>query len=293
MQIITLTTDVGLKDYYVASIKGALFSALSSPVIIDISHEIKPFDTSEAAFQLRNCYRDFPKGTIHVIGVDSEPHLINSNQDSSDDLFAPSYPCILLFNEHYFIANDNGFFGAFLGDQPATAFYRYKQIENHPEMQSFPTKNCFVPLAIKIICGETPATFCEIASDFKIALLQNPIIESFSIQGNVIHIDSFGNLISNITKKDFDRFGENVPFVIYYFNKSYHLEKISPTYNSVAVGDKVAIFNNAGLLEIAINQGANRNFGGADKLFGVRKGDVIRVNFEPAGSHKSINTLQF
>jgi S-adenosylmethionine hydrolase len=150
-----------------------------------------------------------------------------------------------------------------------------------------------IPLAVKIIQGEKPASFCEIAEDYKMALLLNPILEAISIQGHVIHIDSYGNLISNISKSDFDRFGENVPFTIYYHNKSYHLDKISPTYNSVVLGDKVAIFNNAGLLEIAINQGANRTYGGADKLFGVRKGDIIRVIFEPAGSHKSINTLQF
>ena len=293
MQIITLTTDAGLKDYYVASLKATLYSQLPAAVLIDISHEIRPFDSSEAAFQLRSCYKDFPKGTIHIIGVDSEPNLVNTNKEVSDNDFNPSYPSILFYDEQYFIATDNGFFGAFLGENKAGAFYRYKEIDSHPEMLKFPTKNCLIPLAVKIIQGEKPASFCEIAEDYKMSLLLNPILEAISIQGHVIHIDSYGNLISNISKSDFDRFGENVPFTIYYHNKSYHLDKISPTYNSVILGDKVAIFNNAGLLEIAINQGANRTYGGADKLFGVRKGDIIRVIFEPAGSHKSINTLQF
>ena len=293
MQIITLTTDAGLKDYYVASIKGTLYNQLPEIVLIDISHEIRPFDCSEAAFQLRSCFKDFPKGTIHIIGVDSEPNIMNTTKEVSDDEFQPSYPSILLFEEQYFISNDNGFFGAFLGDNKATAFYRFKKIDEHPEMLKFPTKNCLINLAVKIVDGENLSSFCEITDRYKISLLQNPIIESFSIQGNVIHIDSYGNLISNISKKDFDRFGENVPFTIYYHNKTYYLDKISSTYNSVIVGDKVAIFNNAGLLEIAINQGASRTYGGADKLFGVRKGDVIRVNFTPAGSHKNLNALEF
>ena len=293
MQIITLTTDAGLKDYYVASLKASLYSVLTNIILVDISHDIRPFDSSEAAFQLRSCYKDFPKGTIHIIGVDSEPKLVNSANEASSQNSEPSYPSILFFEEQYFVATDNGFFGAFLGEKKGGAFYRYKNIEAHPEMLKFPTKNCLIPLAVKIIQGEKLDDFCVAGENFKISLLQNPIIESFSIQGNVIHIDSYGNLISNISKEDFDRFGENVPFTIYYHNKTYHLDKISPTYNSVVLGDKVAIFNNAGLLEIAINQGANRSFGGADKLFGVRKGDVIRVNFEPAGSHRTINTLQF
>ena len=115
MQIITLTTDAGLKDYYVASLKATLYSQLPAVVLIDISHEIRPFDSSEAAFQLRSCYKDFLKGTIHIIGVDSEPNLLNTNKEFSANDFIPSYPSILFYEEQYFIATDNGFFGAFLG----------------------------------------------------------------------------------------------------------------------------------------------------------------------------------
>ena len=159
MQIITLTTDAGLKDYYVASLKATLYSQLPAVVLIDISHEIRPFDSSEAAFQLRSCYKDFPKGTIHIIGVDSEPNLVNTNKEVSVNDFVPSYPSILFYEEQYFIATDNGFFGAFLGENKATAFYRFKEIDSHPEMLKFPTKNCLIPLAVKIIHGEKPASF--------------------------------------------------------------------------------------------------------------------------------------
>ena len=293
MQIITLTTDAGLKDYYVASIKASLYRQLESINLIDISHDIRPFDTSEAAFQLRSCYKDFPDGTVHIIGVDSEPKIIGATFETNHSNFSPNYPSILIFENQYFIATDNGFFGAFLGDKKPTAFFNYLDVNNHLEMLKFTTKNCLVPLAIRIINGENIAQFCQAEENFKKSLLQNPTIESLSIQGHVIHIDSYGNLISNITIEDFNRFGENLPFSIYYHNKTYHLDKISPTYNSVVLGEKVAIFNNAGLLEIAINQGANRGNGGADRLFGVRKGDIIKFVFEPAGSHKTINSLEF
>ena len=90
MQIVTLTSDNGLQDYYVAAIKGAILNQMPNASIIDISHHIRPFDVANAAFQLRCCFRDFPKGTIHIIGVDSEPVL---NGDKS------SYPTIMKFHD--------------------------------------------------------------------------------------------------------------------------------------------------------------------------------------------------
>jgi S-adenosylmethionine hydrolase len=111
------------------------------------------------------------------------------------------------------------------------------------------------------------------------------------IQGTVIHTDTFGNIITNVKKSDFDRFGENTPFIIYYVDKSYHIDVISEYYNDVAMGERVAIFNSNDLLEIAINRGANGSTGGATKLFGVRVGDIIRIEFIPAGSRKDIHSL--
>ena len=105
MQIVTLTSDTGLQDYYVAAMKGAILNQMHQTTIIDISHQIRPFDVANAAFQLRCCYRDFPKGTIHIIGVDSEPILSGDRA---------SFPTIMLFSGQFFISNDNGFFGCFI-----------------------------------------------------------------------------------------------------------------------------------------------------------------------------------
>lgn len=141
MQIITLTTDTGLQDYYVAAIKGEIFKEIPDANIIDISHTIKPFDIAGAAFQLLCCYKDFPLGTIHIIGVDSEPILNGENQ---------SFPTILNFNGHIFICNDNGFFGSLLEGEISESLYRYSDIKKNEDMWQFTTKNCFVPLATKI-----------------------------------------------------------------------------------------------------------------------------------------------
>ncbi len=282
MQIITLTSDTGLQDYYVAAMKGAILKLIPTANIIDISHSIKPFDVAEAAYQVQSCYKEFPTGTIHIIAVDSEPLLNTSN---------PSYPTIMKFQGQYFITNDNGFIGTFLDENHPDELYRFEDVHNDDSLLKFPTKNCFIPLAAKIAQNIPISSFAKPTESYKRAFKQKPIIDQYSIQGTVIHIDSFGNLITNISKSDFNRFGENTPFTIYYVDKDYFIDRISKTYNDVPMGERVAIFNSNDLLEIALNRGANRGTGGASKLFGVRLGEIIRVEFTPAGSHRDFQFM--
>ena len=282
MQIVTLTSDNGLQDYYVAAIKGAVLNHLPQAYIIDISHNIRPFDVANAAFQLRCCYQDFPKGTIHIIGVDSEPVL---NGDKV------SFPTIMLFKGQYFISNDNGFFGCFLDEERPDELYQFSEIVNNPEMVKFPTKNCFSPLAKRIAAGESIGSFTTPTNAYKRAFMQKAVIDNLIIRGNVIHVDSYGNLITNIRKADFNRFDEKIPFTIKYLNKEYFIDEISETYNNVTNGERVALFNSSQLLEIAINRGAHGSTGGANKLFGMRQGDPVHVEFTPKGSKEDIESL--
>jgi len=104
-------------------------------------------------------------------------------------------------------------------------------------------------------------------------------------------VDSYGNLITNIRKADFNHFGEKTPFAIKYLNKEYYIDEINETYNNVTMGERVALFNSSELLEIAINRGANGSTGGANKLFGMRQGDPVHVEFTPKGSKEDIESL--
>ena len=282
MQIVTLTSDTGLQDYYVAAMKGALMNQLPQAYIVDISHHIRPFDVANAAFQLRCCYKDFPKGTIHIIGVDSEPTF------QGDKI---SFPSIMLFEGQYFISNDNGFFGCFLDEAHPDELYSFTDIVNHPEMWKFPTKNCFIPLAKRISNGEAIGQFAKPTNAYRRAFIQKAILEDLLIRGNVIHVDGYGNLITNITKSDFNQFGKGTPFTIKYLNKEYYIDEINETYNAVTMGERVALFNSSDLLEIAINRGANGSTGGANKLFGMRQGDPVHVEFTPKGSKDDIESL--
>ena len=284
MKVITLTTDMGLHDHYVASLKGTILSALENTHVVDISHTVRPFDVAEAAYHVRSCYRDFPKETIHIIGVDSEPVINFGGSDGS-------FPAIMRFEDQYFISTDNGFFGAFLGEKRPEAFWRMENVIQNPKLFKFPTKNVLIGAAIQLLNGESPDTFAVASKSFKSALTPVAITEANLIKGYVIHIDNYGNAITNIDRSIFHRFGEDTPFVIYFKKKDYYIDVISNAYNEVPQGEKVAVFNENDFLEIAINRGANASTGGAEQLFGLRINDMIRVEFMPKGSRTTIDSL--
>lgn len=283
MQLITLTTDMGLQDHYVASVKGAIYSSLPDAKIVDVSHNVTPFNVAEAAYYISSCISDFPEGTVHIIGVDTEP-IVNFGEEGV-------FPCILKFKGQYIISNDNGFFGAFLKEQSHEGLWKMDDVLSNPKLFSFPTKNMFVPTAIKLLTGEKIENIGTEITTYKIAFTPTALIEPNLIKGSVVHIDNYGNLIVNVSKELFDRFGKDTPFTIYFRSRDYFIDAISKSYNEVPDGEKVAIFNESGLLEIAINRGANKGSGGAQKLFGVQLGDIVRIEFTPRGSKETLDSL--
>ncbi|PKR80973.1 hypothetical protein CW751_07350 [Brumimicrobium salinarum] len=285
MGIVTLTTDMGLSDYYVASLKGSVLSVVPSAQIVDISHVVRPFKVTEAAYLLKNCMLDFPEGTIHIIGVDAEP-LINFSQPEES-----VYPTIVKYKGQYFVGADNGFFSLLIGNDKFEGIWRLDDVLSRPELMNFPTKNILVPAACKLLQGVAVDQFCSAVENFRKAIPLSPVIDGNTLKGSVSYIDHYGNLITNITKTDFERVGKQIPFVIYFRQKEYYIDKISLGYNEVPPGEKVALFNDAGFLEIAINKGTPENGGGADSLFGLRVGDIIRIEFTPRGSRETLSSL--
>jgi len=285
MQIITLTTDMGLTDHYVAALKGATFSLVPQVQIVDISHDVQAFDVAQAAFFIGNCFEDFPVGTVHVCGVDSEP-VINFGSVQNG-----SFPSVMLFKGHYFVSNDNGFFSLLLKEEKPENFWRLDDVLSNPNAFRFPTKNILIPAACKISKGIEVGSFASEMQEFRRAFTINAVLEQNLIKGNVVHIDHYGNVITNVSRQLFNRFGENTPFTIFFRRKEYYIDEISNAYNDVAPGEKVAIFNNNDLLEIAINRGANNRNGGANMLFGLNINDTIRIEFTPRGSKETLESL--
>ena len=263
--LITLTSDMGLKDYYVAAIKGAIYSQLPDVKVVDISHDIPPFDIVHASFVLKNTFKHFPKNTIHIIGVGTEKN------NSSSHLIVKNH-------DQYFIGADNGIFSLIFEKKPDGIWNINRNTES--ETHSFPTKDIFVSIACHLARGGLPAVVGKEILEIKSKQLFRPIIDINSIKGMVCYIDKYGNLITNITKKIFNEVGKEKSFKIYLTRSEYSIEKIHDNYNEVIEGERIAIFGSSGFLEIAINKGVKGSGGGASQLFGISINDIITIEFK-------------
>lgn len=276
---------MGLNDHYVASLKGTIYKSTTNVNIVDVSHLVNPFDIAEAAYLVSSCINDFPEGTVHVVGVDSEPVVNFGGNDGS-------FPSVMVFKGQFIIANDNGFFGSFLKEEIADSFWRLDNVLSNTKLFKFPTKNMLLPAAIHLIQGNPIEDIASPQEGYKQAFSLTAVSEKEVIKGHVVHIDSYGNAITNIHTTLFSRYGD-VPFILYFKRDNYFIDSISNSYNEVVEGEKVAIFNENGYIEIAINRGANRSTGGAEKLFGLQKGDLIRIEFQAAGSKPTLESLNY
>ncbi|MBL4593417.1 MAG: SAM-dependent chlorinase/fluorinase [Flavobacteriales bacterium] len=258
MAIITLTTDLGLVDNYVASVKGAILKEIPETTIVDITHEVPSFDLQKSAFVLRNCYQDFPEGTIHIVGVNSE-----------SDVNTPHIA--ILANGHYFIGADNGVF-SLIFDNPPEKIVELT-ISQDTDRITFPTKDVFVKAACHIARGGTLEVIGSAKEALEVRTMFRAVSENNVIRGIATYIDHYGNVITNISVSLFKDFGNNRPFKILFRSAEYEIDVISPAYSSVIDGERVALFSSTGYIEIAINK-AN-----ASKLFGINQGDIIRIEF--------------
>jgi len=285
MQLITLTTDFGTNDYYVAAVKGAIYKKIQNVQIVDVSHDIQPFTPSIAAIQLKCLLQEFPEGTIHLVGVKSEPNLIEKKW----------LPHILQIGGQYIIAPDNGFFGELLNNAPCDNLYCYDGILQQPEAWTFALLKCYVDLAKNIVEGKALTSFCRKVETYEMMLTSPPKFTEFSIIGKIIYIDKMGNTIINITKQLFDDVGKGAKFELYAGVNGIGFKPltdvISRNYFDGEDGNPIAIFNSNGLLEIAICNGTESRGGGVSSLFGLRISQAVEIKFFPPGSRSNINEL--
>ena len=261
MTIITLTSDLGTKDSYLASVKGSIYSQLETAKVIDITNEISPFNIQQAAYVVRNCFKDFPPGTIHIISVDDELSLKNEHLAVKAD-------------GHYFIGSDNGLFSLLLSEMKAERIVRLN-ISQTTNCMTFATKNIFVPAACHLARGGTMEIIGTEVADFEIQKTElNAVITKDMIRGAVIYVDSYGNAITNISKEVFENAQKGRNFSILFGREDEQITAISAKYKEVPPSEKLAIFGENRLLQIAINQGK------ANKLLGLRLHEIIRVEFK-------------
>ncbi|PQB07472.1 hypothetical protein BST83_10095 [Polaribacter filamentus] len=274
MPFITLTTDFGTKDHFVGAVKGAIYSELADAKIVDITHEISPFNITETAYILKNSYKSFPEGTIHIVGVDSE--LSEDNKHIAIEL-----------DKHFFVCPDNGIISMIASEIQPT---KIVEINIHDRIESsFPVLDVFVQVACFIARGGNLTVIGKEITEFKKLVEIQPKVNQAQTQiiGGVVYIDNYGNVISNISNKMFNDIGKGRTYKV--SASRYSFNKIYKKYNEITGndlqdarqfdGNKLAIFNSAGFLEIAIYRSNLNTVGGASSLLGLDYRDPIIIEF--------------
>ena len=275
MSIITLTTDFGHKDYFVGALKGKILSEHKEAVIVDISHEIDLFNTLEASYCIEAAYHNFPKGTIHIIGVDSE--RVGDTQHIA-----------MQWDDHYFICADNGILNTLIQKkipQKIVAITIHDRLNiDASDMDVFVAVACHIARGgLLNVIGK------EIQSLKPVSVLTSSITDDLSeIKGQIVYIDSFGNCVTNISQKQFNDTIRSRKFEIIIKNKK--ITRLHKSYSDFPVsdtkqlkdleGDFLALFNENGYLEIAIYKSNPKTVGSASTLLGLHFRDSISVKFK-------------
>ncbi len=275
MPIITLTTDFGTKDHFVGAVKGSIYNELKEVRVVDISHQITPFSITETAYILKNAYKHFPGGTIHIVGVDSE--ISQENR-----------PIAIQMDGQYFICCDNGILSMITNEINPEKIVEIT-IQNSEE-NNFAILGVFIKVACHIARGGMLEVIGKRITDIKNIFEIQPQVneEQNQIVGSIIYIDNFGNVISNIGKNIFQNIGKGRAFEI--VARNYKFTKIYEKYNdivdfSVPVdkrqddGKRLALFNSSDFLEISMYRSNLKTVGGASSLLGLNYRDNITVRF--------------
>lgn len=254
MQIVTLTTDFGTQDYYVAMLKGAMLTEFQALQFVDITHNVKNFNIVQAAYTVKHFYQNFPKGTIHIVAV--------------NNFYQPEPIYIVLEKDgHYFIGPDNGVFSLIFNTVPDIC---QKIPTQHPNILIH--QEAYVKavghLARQLILTDLGEPLHEITQRLSLQAITGESL----IRGSVIHIDSFENVVLNITKDLWNRYSYFRRFALF-FKRHDPIVELSKTYADVEVGEVLCLFNSADHLEIAINMGK------AASMLSLDIEDTIQVEF--------------
>lgn len=256
MAIVTLLTDSGESDFYVAAIKAKILSTNPGLAIVDISHQIGPCDIAHGAFVLRSVFRDFPKGTVHLVGVDA-------SGGRNDAMIA------VQLEDHFFVGPDNGIFGL-ISDKPAQLIIELNTINKIAT--TFPEKDIYAPAAARLASGVTISTLGTPLTQFRKMTDRYVKATKRMIAGHVIRVDHSGNLITNIPRDAFETLSKGKNYVVQFGGEKFR--KIQTNYNQAEQGDCFVMFNSLNVLEIGIYKG------NASTLLGLQYDSPVSIIFE-------------
>jgi S-adenosylmethionine hydrolase len=263
--IIALLTDFGTKDHYVASMKGVILNINPQCLLIDITHQVNPHDIQEGAFILANTYSYFPKGTIYLSVVDPGVGGIRK-------------PILFVTQNYFFVGPDNGLFTLVAQREKAKQVVVLTQKKYFlPKVSmTFHGRDLFAPVAAHLSLGIKPEAFGYKIDSLEELGFETPIVKERKLLGKILHIDTFGNLVSNIDEEKLFKFIKGRPFVIRAGRKAIH--GLKKGYWEGKRGELIALLGSGGFLEISIKEG------NAQKILKLKKGDNIEIKLEARNS---------
>lgn len=252
---IALLTDFGTSDYYVGAVKGVILSINPDAVIVDITHELEPQNITSAAFVLRACYEDFPEDTVFLCVVD--PGVGSERRE-----------IIVRSERHLFVGPDNGLFSFILNEKVAVHGIENQEYFRDSVSDTFHGRDIFAPVAAYLSKGVGPAEFGPRINDPVLVSFPSPKTNNDNtITAEIIHIDRFGNLITNVARSDLPK--------NFYIDIGF--ERIAKHFRFFAeseTGELFSLVGSAGFLEIVVNQGS------AQKLLNAKTGQTLRLTRE-------------
>jgi S-adenosyl-L-methionine hydrolase (adenosine-forming) len=266
--IITLTTDFGLSDHFVGTIKGVILAISPEIEIVDISHSVQAFDVLDGALTIAQSYSYFPSGTVHLVVVD--PGVGTARR-----------PILVTSDRHHFVAPDNGVLSMVYAREERLHI-RHVTAEHYslqPISNTFHARDVFAPIAAWLAKGVDPEKFGDEISDFVRFNPPKPkSVNGNTLRGVILKVDRFGNLVTNITPQDAPMlFGtEPAPFKMVVGKQE--ITEIHPTYSEGAPGEVFGILGSMGYLEIAANRGS------AARIVGIGKGSEVTISLEGAAA---------
>ena len=269
MSIISITSDYGNKDSTKGFLKGLLYSQLENPIIVDISHEVSPFNIIEASYIIKNSYKSFPRGSIHIVDVDA-------------DKTPEQEHIVVIFDEHYFVTANNGILSLISEELRPNKVIAITFEGNKFDVFSKVASHIHRGGNINLVGNEINKI--KELKDLKIRIKsENQIL------GNVIYVDNYGNIVTNISKNFFEEhrkernYSINARSII--FDNIYNSYTEAINFDKEKIyreeeGKKIAIFNNAGYLELGVYKSNPSTIGSAQTLFGLNYGDTISIIFK-------------
>lgn len=256
MALVTLLSDAGESDHYVSAIKAKILSTNPGLTLVDISHQVEPCNIAHGAYVLKSVFRDFPKGTVHLVAVHST--------GEADSPFVA-----LQLEDHYFVGIDNGLLGL-ISDKAQQNLVELNTITTISS--TFPERDILAPAAAKLASGVSITSLGKTLEDYRKLVNRHVKATKKQILGHVIRVDRYGNLITNIQKTDFDILSKDKVFTIQFGGEK--MRRIHTAYHQAEQGDCFLLFNSAGLLEIGIYKG------NASELLGLGYDSPVNVLFE-------------